>query len=306
MRTAGDVQAVAKVLRPVPTVPTGLPASAGLPAPAAPADLPVPSASAGLPMRRALFGLPVDAVLLDQAVERCMQAVGRGLAIEIGVLNAAKIVIMRSNRALAEAVASADLILADGQSVVWASRFLRQPLPGRVAGIDLFAALLAAAEQEDRSVYLVGATPEVLERTVAEIRRRHPRLRIAGHRDGYFADAEAAAVADSVRASGADLLFLGMTSPKKEIFCARYGAATGAKVTHGVGGSFDVLAGVVRRAPRAWQVVGLEWLYRVLQEPRRLGPRYLRTNSKFVRLTLTERWRPTPVAALSTRPAEGS
>lgn len=256
---------------------------------------------AGPPVRRALFGLPIDAIVLDEAVERCMRAVANGPAIEVGVLNAAKIVIMRTNQALADAVSSADLLLADGQSVVWASRFLHQPLPARVAGIDLFTALLAAAEREDRSVYLIGATPEVLARTVAEIRRRHPRLRIAGSHHGYFTDAEAADVAAGVRASGADLLFLGMTSPKKEIFCARYGGATGAKVTHGVGGSFDVLAGVVSRAPRAWQVVGLEWLYRVLQEPRRLGPRYLRTNTRFVRLTLAERWRPTPVAALSTR-----
>ena len=287
----------------------GTPTTAGV-GPAGPLPAPVagvrplrlvPPAAEPEPVRRTLFGLAVDALLIEQAVERCMRAVADGPAIEVGVVNAAKIVIMRSNRALADAVSSADLILADGQSVVWASRFLGQPLPTRVAGIDLFFALLAAAEREDRSVYLVGATPEVLARTVAEVRRRHPRLRIAGARDGYFADDEAAAVAAGVRASGADLLFLGMTSPKKEIFCARYGAATAAKVTHGVGGSFDILAGVVRRAPRFWQVVGLEWLYRVLQEPRRLGPRYLRTNSRFVRLTLAERWRPTPVAALSTR-----
>jgi N-acetylglucosaminyldiphosphoundecaprenol N-acetyl-beta-D-mannosaminyltransferase len=261
---------------------------------------------AGPPVRRPLFGLPVDAIVLDEAVERCMRAVAHGPAIEVGVLNAAKIVIMRTNRMLADAVSSADLLLADGQSVVWASRFLRQPLPTRVAGIDLFTSLLAAAEREDRSVYLVGATSEVLARTVAEIRRRHPRLRIAGSRDGYFTDAQAADVAAGVRASKADLLFLGMTSPKKEIFCARYGAATGARVTHGVGGSFDVLAGVVRRAPRAWQLIGLEWLYRVLQEPRRLGPRYLSTNSKFVRLTLAERWRATPLTAVPTRLAGGS
>jgi N-acetylglucosaminyldiphosphoundecaprenol N-acetyl-beta-D-mannosaminyltransferase len=253
----------------------------------------------GTVVRRQLFGLPFDAVVLEQAVERCMRAVAHGPAIEVGVLNAAKIVTMRSNRALADAVSSADLLLADGQSVVWASRFLRQPLPGRVAGIDLFTGLLAAAEREDRSVYLIGATPQVLARTVAEIRSRHPRLHIAGSRDGYFTDDEAAEVAADVKASGADLLFLGMTSPKKELFCARYGEATGAKVTHGVGGSFDVLAGMVRRAPRVWQVAGMEWLYRVLQEPRRLGPRYLRTNTRFVRLTLAERWRPTPVAAYS-------
>jgi N-acetylglucosaminyldiphosphoundecaprenol N-acetyl-beta-D-mannosaminyltransferase len=267
------------------------------PATAPATALPAQVAPAGTD-RRPLFGLPMDALDLDEAVQRCMHAVTYGPAIEVGVLNAAKVVLMRSNRALNDAVSSADLLLADGQSVVWASRFLGQPLPGRVAGIDLFTGLLAAAERDGRSVYLLGAKPEVLARTVAEIRRRHPELRIAGSRDGYFGDDEAPAVAAAIRATGADLLFLGMTSPKKETFCAQYGEATGARVTHGVGGSFDVLAGVVRRAPRLWQVIGMEWLYRVLQEPFRLGPRYLKTNSRFVRLTLAERRHPTPVPVL--------
>jgi N-acetylglucosaminyldiphosphoundecaprenol N-acetyl-beta-D-mannosaminyltransferase len=272
---------------------------------AAPALALVPPPVAPAGTTRPLFGLPMDAMDLDQAVARCMHAVAYGPAIEVGVLNAAKLVLMRSNRALSDAVSSADLLLADGQSVVWASRFLGHPLPGRVAGIDLFTGLLAAAERDGRSVYLLGAKPEVLARTVAEIRSRHPRLRIAGSRDGYFAADEAPAVAEAIRATGADLLFLGMTSPKKETFCARYGEATGARVTHGVGGSFDVLAGVVRRAPRLWQVIGMEWLYRVLQEPVRLGPRYLKTNSRFVRLTLAERRRPTPVLVPVPSPRTG-
>lgn len=245
-----------------------------------------------------LFGLRVDAIVLQQAVDRCMRAVADRSPIEVGVVNAAKIVLMRSNRALAEAVSGVDLLLADGQSVVWASRFVGRPLPERVAGIDLFTSLLAAAEREDRSVYLLGATSDVLARTEAEVRRRHPALRIAGTRDGYFTDAEAPAVAAAIRASGADLLFLGMTSPKKELFCSAHATATGAYVIHGVGGSFDVLAGVTRRAPKLWQAAGMEWFYRVLQEPRRLGPRYLRTNTRFVRLTLAERRRPVLPLAL--------
>ena len=240
--------------------------------------------------RPALFGLRIDALTLEQSVDRCMAAVAGWQPIEVGVVNAAKIVRMRGDRRLHDAVAGADLVLADGQSVVWASRFLGAPLPERVAGIDLFTALLAAAERAGRSVYLLGATREVLAGTVAEVRRRHPGLAIAGARDGYFSDEEAGTVADEIRASGADLLFLGMTSPKKELFCARYGERTGALVIHGVGGSFDVLAGLVRRAPQRWQRLGLEWLYRMLQEPRRLGPRYLETNAKFISLTLATRF----------------
>lgn len=242
--------------------------------------------------RSTLFGLDIDALTLDESVRRCMSAVADRRPIEVGVVNAAKIIRMREDRHLHDAVAGADLVLADGQSVVWASRFLGAPLPERVAGIDLFTGLLAAAERDGRSVYLLGARPEVLAATVAEVRHRHPELDIAGSRDGYFTDEQAGAVADAIRDSGADLLFLGMTSPKKELFCARYGERTGAMVIHGVGGSFDVLAGLVRRAPRAWQKLGLEWLYRLLQEPRRLGPRYLETNVKFISLALAARFRP--------------
>ena len=151
------------------------------------------------------------------------------------------------------------------------------------------ARLLELADQEGRSVYLLGATPDTLERMLARIAERYPRLRIAGARDGYFRDDEAAAVADEIAESGADMLFLGITSPKKEIFLGTHGPKLGVPVLHGVGGSFDVLAGVTRRAPRGWQRLGIEWAYRLLQEPRRLGGRYLSTNTAFVALTVKER-----------------
>lgn len=240
------------------------------------------------PPRRDLFGLPLDALTLGQTVQLCMSAVEKGELLEVGVVNAAKIVKLRHDTALRDAVLGCDLIVADGQSVVWASRVLRRPLPERVAGIDLFQRLLYMAEQQGRSVYFLGARAEVLERMVERIRVQHPDLRIAGSRHGYFGPDEAPAVADAIKGSGADLLFLGMTSPKKEVFVATYGARTGAKVVHGVGGSFDVLAGVVRRAPRFWQRTGFEWLYRALQEPRRLGRRYLITNVAFIALVARE------------------
>jgi N-acetylglucosaminyldiphosphoundecaprenol N-acetyl-beta-D-mannosaminyltransferase len=243
--------------------------------------------------RHDLFGLRVDALTLDQTVQRCLAAVDAGELLEVGVINAAKVVKMRRDPTLHTAVSGCGVIVADGQSVVWASRVLRARLPERVAGIDLFQRLLAEAEQRDLSVYFLGARPEVLVEMVRRVRQRHPNLRVAGSAHGYFTDDEASEVADRVADSGADLLFLGMTSPKKEQFVARYGQRTGARVVHGVGGSFDVLAGVVKRAPAAWQRAGMEWLYRALQEPRRLGPRYLTTNASFVGLVLRELVRPT-------------
>ena len=252
---------------------------------------------AGAKARRDLFGVPLDALTLEETVQRCLDSITTGELLEVGVVNAAKIVKMRSDEALRDAVTGCDLIVADGQSVVWASRVLRRPLPERVAGIDLFQRLLYMAEVRGHSVYFLGARAEVLERMVDRIRAQHPRLRIAGYRDGYYAPEEAAAVADDIKGSGADLLFLGMTSPKKEVFVATHGARSGAKVVHGVGGSFDVLAGVVKRAPLAWQRTGFEWLYRALQEPRRLGGRYLTTNVAFLGLVareLTRTSRPVP------------
>jgi N-acetylglucosaminyldiphosphoundecaprenol N-acetyl-beta-D-mannosaminyltransferase len=245
-----------------------------------------------------LFGVPIDALTLGETVQLCMGAVETGELLEVGVVNAAKIVKLRADAALRDAVLGCDLIVADGQSVVWASRVLRRPLPERVAGIDLFQRLLYMAEQRGRSVYFLGARAEVLERMVERIRVQHPDLSIAGSQHGYYPDDEAPAVADAIKGSGADLLFLGMTSPKKEIFVAAYGARTGAKVVHGVGGSFDVLAGVVKRAPRIWQRMGCEWLYRALQEPRRLGRRYLTTNVAFLALVARE-W----VRSLRVKPA---
>ncbi|WP_271222584.1 WecB/TagA/CpsF family glycosyltransferase [Streptosporangium carneum] len=240
-------------------------------------------------IRREILGTNLDALTMDQVVARCVAAVGEERRLTIGVVNAAKIVNMRSDDLLRQSVVDCDLVLADGQSVVWASGLLGHRLPERVAGIDLFTELLAEGERRGHRVYLLGATPEVLERTVAEIRRRHPALAVAGSRDGYFTDDESERVAAEIADSKADLLFLGITSPKKEIFVKRWGAATGASVIHGVGGSFDILAGHTRRAPARWQRLGLEWFYRLLQEPMRLGPRYLKTNARFLLMVAAAR-----------------
>ncbi|THA84311.1 WecB/TagA/CpsF family glycosyltransferase [Streptomyces sp. A0592] len=251
--------------------------------------------------RHTLFGVALDPLTMDETVQRCLDAVRRGEQIEIGMVNAAKLVNMRRDPALAEAVAGCDLVLADGQAVVWAGRVLGVRLPERVAGIDLFMRLLAAAEVADIPVYLLGARQEVLEMMLRQISERFPELRVAGSRNGYFGDSEQEEIADSVADSGARLLFLGMTSPKKEIFTAGHGKRTGAHVVHGVGGSFDILAGITKRAPLVWQRMGLEWFYRTLQEPRRLGKRYLTTNAAFLAMTVRELIHRTPSAGSANR-----
>jgi N-acetylglucosaminyldiphosphoundecaprenol N-acetyl-beta-D-mannosaminyltransferase len=251
--------------------------------------------------RQTLFGVELDPLTMDETVQRCLEAVRDGRQLEIGVVNAAKLVNMRRDHRLAEAVAGCDLVLADGQAVVWAGRILRAPLPERVAGIDLFLRLLAEAESAGVSVYFLGAKQDVLEQMLLRVADRFPGLKVAGSRNGYFDDSEQEAIAGAIARSGAQMLFLGMTSPKKEIFTAAHGARTGARVVHGVGGSFDILAGVTKRAPESWQRWGVEWLYRALQEPRRLGRRYLTTNASFLLMTARELFRLTPSTAPANR-----
>jgi N-acetylglucosaminyldiphosphoundecaprenol N-acetyl-beta-D-mannosaminyltransferase len=238
--------------------------------------------------RSQLLGVSLDPVTMGQAVARCAAAVERGGYLSVGMVNAAKVIAMRADETLRGAVTGCELVLADGQSVVWASRLLGAPVPERVAGIDLFTELLGEAERRAEPVFFLGARQRVLDQMLARLREQHPGLAVAGARNGYFAPGEEADVARAVRESGARLLFVGMSSPRKELFVSRWGPRTGAAVVHGVGGSFDVLGGITRRAPAWYQEHGLEWLYRVRQEPRRLGRRYLTTNAAFITLVARE------------------
>ncbi len=242
--------------------------------------------------QRLLFGLYLDAVRMDEVVERCRTAMVTRSRTLVGVVNAAKVVKVRTDPLLRNALTRCDLLLADGQSVVWASRLLGRPLPERVTGIDLFEQLLVLAHREHKSVYLLGATPQVLAQLREALAQRFPGLRVAGAHHGYFSDSETADIVAGIGAAAPDMLFLGMTSPKKELFLARFGNLLDVPVLHGVGGSFDIFAGVTRRAPEAWQRVGMEWAYRALQEPGRLWWRYFTTNTAFLFLTAREFIRP--------------
>jgi N-acetylglucosaminyldiphosphoundecaprenol N-acetyl-beta-D-mannosaminyltransferase len=240
-----------------------------------------------IPVKR-LFGIPVHAATMTQAVERCQSAIVNKRRLMIAVVNAAKVVNMRSQPTLRDAVMTADMTLADGMSVVWAGRLLRRSLPQRIAGIDLFYQLLALADRERYSVYLLGAEQAVLDEVIRRMKKDFPYARLAGATNGYFKQEQEPDVALAVRNAQPDMLFVAMTPPKKEIFLAKWSQTMNVPVCHGVGGSFDVYAGKVKRAPALWQKLGLEWLYRTLQEPRRLWKRYLVTNLIFLWMVLSE------------------
>lgn len=233
-----------------------------------------------------VLGCRIDPVDMGAAVNRCDAYVRERAQAQHMAVNAAKIVSSRRHRQLQDLINRSDIVTADGQAVVWASRLLGDPLPTRVTGIDLMQKLLALAERSGYRVFLLGARREVLELAVMRLRARHPRLILAGRRDGYFSRDEEPEVASQIRAARPDLLFVGMPTPDKEYFLSRWGDQLGVPFSMGVGGAIDVIAGETRRAPRPVQRLGLEWAFRVAQEPRRLWRRYLVTNSTFVWLTV--------------------
>lgn len=251
--------------------------------PSVPLDEPAPRAD--------VLSCAIDRVDLAQALARCEEAIASRRFVQHMAINAAKLVAMRSDPELARVIRGCELVTADGQAVVWASRVLGDPLPERVAGIDLMEALFARAAERGYRIYILGARAEVLEQAVQQLRERHPALQIAGYRDGYFSDEEEDAVAEGIARAQADMLFVAISSPRKELFLGRQGPRMGVPFVMGVGGAIDVVSGITRRAPRLWQRLGLEWLYRLLQEPRRLFRRYAVTNARFVGLVLRERLR---------------
>jgi N-acetylglucosaminyldiphosphoundecaprenol N-acetyl-beta-D-mannosaminyltransferase len=239
--------------------------------------------------RVSILGCPIDAITLEETVKRVEQAIAARATCQHVSINAAKLVKFQSDDVLRDAVVGCELITADGQSVVWASRILRQPLPQRVTGIDLMHALFEAARSHGHRVYLLGAREQILERAAAEVESTYPGISIVGRHHGYFGPEEEPELVASIAEARPDLLFVALETPAKELFLARNRERLGIPFVMGVGGAFDVLAGLRRRAPRWMRQVGLEWLYRLAQDPRRLARRYVVGNSQFIWLVARER-----------------
>ena len=236
-----------------------------------------------------LFGVPVDLLTIDETVARCQELIEQRRPIQHAFINAAETVMMEDVPGFRETLAACDIVNADGQSIVWAARLLGVGLSARVAGPDLMERLIDLAERQGYPVYFLGAQAEVLEEFEVAILKLHPRLVIAGRHHGYFSDD--APVVEDIRSSGARLLFVAISSPRKEFFLSQNLDRMGPLFAMGVGGSFDLVAGKLRRAPRWMQDAGLEWLFRLIQEPRRMWRRYLIGNARFLGLTLRAWWR---------------
>jgi len=235
-----------------------------------------------------LMNTKVDSLTMSEALDIVHSSIIDKKPLAISVVNAAKLVNMQHDEALLDDVTSSDLILADGMAVVWASKILGPKLPERVSGIDLMYGMLERGNKFGYRFYLFGASEAVSKDVESCIQESYPCAIIVGRRNGYFDKNEEEVIARDIAVSGADILLVAITSPIKERFMARWRNSLNVSVIHGVGGSFDVMAGKVNRAPIAFQKLGLEWLYRVSQEPRRLAWRYLTTNTLFIGYFLRE------------------
>lgn len=163
----------------------------------------------------------------------------------------------------------ADLVLADGVGIIHAAKILGRPLRGRAPGIDFAQRLMERLAQTGEGLFLLGAKPGIAERAAENLAAQYPGLKISGVHDGYFQDD--APVVETIRQSGAGVVFVCLGAPKQEEWMVKNGPACGARLAIGLGGSLDVFAGEVARAPERWQKLGLEWLYRLLHQPSRIG-----------------------------------
>ena len=245
-------------------------------------------ADLGLPDRVEVMGAPVDPWTMEQTVEATDALIERGMFAHLIGVNADKLLQMRDDPEMDSCVKRCEIVNADGASMVMAAGKLGVPLPGRVAGVDLMQELCSMAAERGRTVYLLGAKAEVVAKTAEVLRQTYPGLRIVGYRDGYFGNDQFDTVVSQVEEKHPDIVFVGITSPKKEQLIERFRelGATGAFV--GVGGSFDVVSGNIPRAPMWMQRANLEWLFRMMQEPGRLVKRYAVGNTRFYLLLRKE------------------
>jgi N-acetylglucosaminyldiphosphoundecaprenol N-acetyl-beta-D-mannosaminyltransferase len=231
--------------------------------------------------RAQIFGCPIDILTMSETVDLARSAMRQRKTTLHVAMNVAKLVNMRTDPVLSEDVKSSDLIGIDGMGILLAAKLFGLPAEERVAGVDLLQELLGVCAQEDFRPFFLGATPRVVRKACAAVTAMHPTIRFAGMHDGYFAADQEQQVVEEIRNSGADCLFIAMPTPRKERFLSAYRHQLRVPFIMGVGGSFDILAGEVTRAPPLMQKLGLEWLYRIYQEPSRMWWRYCRTNAIF-------------------------
>lgn len=235
-----------------------------------------------------MMGCLIDNLSMEETLQKIEGFIRSGQPHQHVVVNVDKLSKAARDPELRRIINACALISADGMPVVWASRLLGKPLKERVTGIDLFDCLLARAGEKGWRVFFLGAEEEVVQALKRLCQERFPRLHVAGVRNGYWRAEEEAAVVELIADSRADLLFVAISSPLKERFLGRYQSQMKVPFAMGVGGSFDIAVGKVRRAPPWMCRCGLEWFFRFLQEPRRMFRRYFIDDAYFFWLLAKE------------------
>jgi len=240
--------------------------------------------------RRVNFlSIPIDRLTMDETLDQIDEAISAGRQIRHTAINAGKVVLMQKDKELFQSVVSSELINADGKAVVWASHLLGDALPERVAGIDLMDRIVDLAEKKGYTIFFFGAKEEIVNKVVNYYINKYSGAILAGYRNGYFKKDQQSEIAKAINKSGADILFVAISSPIKENFLYRYREELkDIGLIMGVGGSFDVISGKIKRAPHWMQENGLEWLFRLVQEPKKMWRRYLIGNAEFVYLVLRD------------------
>jgi len=231
-----------------------------------------------------ILGSNLDPISMEETISRVEELIGSETYNQHVVINASKINLMHENKELRGIINECPLINADGQSIIWAGKILGHDIPGRVTGIDLFLNLIELCNEKGYRPYFFGAKQEIIQKAVEIFSEKYPALDIAGYRNGYFKEDESQQIAEDIKNSNADMLFVAFSSPMKEFWINKYQPTMKVPFAMGVGGSFDIVAGKTKRAPEWMQKCGLEWFYRFIQEPRRMGKRYIVGNFKFILL----------------------
>lgn len=235
-----------------------------------------------------IMGCPVDSLSMAETIDRVEGYIKARKTCQHVVVNVSKLVAMRRDYNLSKIVHACDIINVDGMPIVWASRLLGQPVPERVAGVDLFQNLISLCAEKGYRPFFYGAQEQVVRKVVDVFMTQHQNLDVAGYRNGYYSENEESEIAEMIRDSKADMLFVGFSSPMKENFLKKWMPVMNVPFCMGVGGSFDIIAGRTKRAPLWMQKSGLEWIYRIYQEPGRMWKRYAKTNPIFIWIVLRE------------------
>ncbi len=214
-----------------------------------------------------ILGVNVDCVTNDEAVEKIITMLSENKDHAVFTPNSEIILMAYKDSNFCNILNSADLLTADGIGVVYASRILKKPLSERVAGYDVACGVIDRIAETGHRLYLFGGKPGIAEQAAENLKAKYPFINIVGMHDGYFQPEETSAIIDDINASGADLLFVCLGAPAQEKWISANRDKLSCKVMMGIGGSLDVFAGVVERAPEKWCKLGLEWLYRLKKEP---------------------------------------